>query len=256
MAAVTSAVAAVGGVAMAAKGQKDAKKAQKAAMSQQQEAMDLQYDIANRQQEMAEEQWARYKEQYQPLEDAYIQEAKGLGSIANQERAATEARADVAGAFGRAREQLNKAPGSNPTSQTYQQEVNRLNLAEAASSAASQTAARRTEVDKGRAAISDAINMGKGLPSSAASGLSGSAASAGGASSVANSMYGNATASGKQTMDAIGGFASAMGGLAKNPTVQGWGSSLSNWWSGGSGGLTAPNNSAVNTYVDMPVMVG
>lgn len=254
MAAVTAAVvgagAAVAGVAAANK----AGKQQQAAMNQQKEAMDRQADIADRQQAMAEEQWARYKEKFQPLEDQYVNEAKGLGSIANQEKAATESRADVAGAFGRAREQLAKTPGSNPTSQAYLQEANRINLAEAATSAASQTGARRTQVDKGRSALADVINMGKGLPTSAAAGLSGAASTTGSISSIANSVAGNAANSQANTMGAIGSFANALGGLAKNPTVAGWGTGLSNWISGtGSNAVTAPNNSSINTY-NQPTM--
>ena len=233
MAAVTAAVvgagAAVAGVAAANKASEN----QKQAMDQQKEAMDRQADIAERQQAMAEENWARYKEKYQPIEDSFVEESKGLGSIAKQNQAAAEARADVAGAFSRARDQLNRTPGSNPTSQAYLQEANRINLAEAATSAASQTGARRTQVDKGRAAMADVINMGKGLPANSAALLSGSAATAGSAANTANSLAANAGSSARGSIDAIGSFANALGGLSKNPTVQGWGTSLGNWASGG-----------------------
>ena len=233
MAAITSAVVVAGTAVYGATQSAKAGKQQGKALQQQKEAADRQADIADRQQEMSEEQWNRYKTVYQPIEDEYVNEAKGLGSIANQEKSATEARADVAGAYSRARDQLTKTPGSNPTSQTYQQEANRINLAEAATSAASQTSARRATVDKGRSAMSDVINLGKGLPSSAAAGLAGSAATNGSVASNASSLAGAYGNQANGVNNAIGGFSRAVGGLMNNPTVQGWGTTLGNWATGG-----------------------
>lgn len=225
--------AAVAGTVASASASSKANKANGKALAQQKEAADRQADIAERQQQISEEQWARYKEVYQPLEDEYVNEAKGLGSLANQSKASTEARAEVAGAYSRAREQLSKAPGSNPTSQTYQQEANRINLAEAANSAAAQTAARRTQEDKGRAAMSDVINMGKGLPTSAASSLANAASTNGSAVNAAGAIYGNTVAAGQNSVNGVNSFMQGVGGLAQNKaftsTLDGWfGSSPAN----------------------------
>lgn len=120
---------------------------------------------------IAREQWDRWKSVYQPLEDQYIAESQGLGSIANQNKNAGQAAADVTSSFAGLRERLAKNPGLNPSSQAYLQEENKINLAEAGASAASQNAARQTTRDKGRAAVTDALSLGKGMAANAESTL-------------------------------------------------------------------------------------
>lgn len=121
--------------------------------------------------QISQEQWDRYKSLYGPAEEEYLNESKNLGSQASQNKAAQQAAADVAGEFSRAREQLANQPGVDPGSQEALQEKNRLNLAEAATSAAAQTGARQNVQQQGRAAITDALSLGKGLPAQAMTGL-------------------------------------------------------------------------------------
>jgi hypothetical protein len=121
--------------------------------------------------QIAQDQWDRYKQLYSPLEQQYVAESQNLGSQANQNKAAQKAGADVAAQFAGAREQLRKTPGVDPGSQAYLEAQNKLNLAEAADSAAAQTGARQNVVQQGRAAETDALSMGKGLPATAMTGL-------------------------------------------------------------------------------------
>lgn len=229
MAAITAAVvgagAAVAGVANASRARKDAKKAQ----AQQKEAADRQAAIAERQQEMAEEQYQRYKTTFQPLEDQYVAESANYGSIANQNKKAKEAASLVRGNFATAREQLSRTPGINTNSQAYLQEANRLNLAEAAASAATQNKAREDTVAKGRAYATDALSLGKGLPANAASSLN----AAGSAYSSIGSTFGNlasgARASAADSINGIGTIGRAVGGLYQSGALDKIGSTVGGW---------------------------
>lgn len=220
MAAISTmlAVAAVGAsAASTVAGSRAAKKANKTAEQANQDAA----AIAARQQDMAEDQYDKYQEIYEPIEREIVQESRGLGSIANQNKGAQQAAADVAGSFANVRERLVSVPGANPSSQAFLQEQNRINLAEAAASAAAQTGARQQAVDKGRAAQTDALSLGKGLPAQASSNL---AAARGGLSSAASfyeSQSRNAQQGGAANVAAIGQFA---GGLAGNKKFQDWAS--------------------------------
>lgn len=139
--------------------------------------------LANVQARIGEEQWDRWRSLYMPIEDEYVNEARNTGSIANQNQSAQQAAADVAAGFAGAREQLSEIPGINPNSDAYIRNANKINLAEAATSAAAQTGARESVRTRGRAAMTDAISLGKGLPATASTTLS---AAGSGLSSAAN----------------------------------------------------------------------
>lgn len=179
---------------------------------------------ANRMQaQIGKEQWEYYKKIYQPLEEQYIKNAQGVGSIANQNRGAQQASADVAGGFAQVRERLRKQPGLQPGSQAALAEENRINLAEAATSAAGQSAARVKVQDKGQAALTDAVSLGKGLPATATSAL-GSGASG----LAAAGRYGQTRAD-----NAAAGFGKMVGGITQSDTFKNW--------VNGSSGATAVN---------------
>ncbi|MDN7179113.1 hypothetical protein M0D69_14030 [Caballeronia sp. SEWSISQ10-4 2] len=139
--------------------------------------------MAQAQQQMAtqtqQNQWAqedrdRYKNTFQPLQDDYIKQAKEYGSVEKQESLAAEAVADAQQGARAANDANNRSMASmgiNPNSGRFegitrgQEVLNSLNQAGAANNARS--AAR----DKALALQSDAINLGNGLPSSAASSI-------------------------------------------------------------------------------------
>lgn len=219
--AVATAIAAVGAAASVA-GVANARKANKTAAS----AAKSQEEIASRQLAMAEEQHERWKTRFQPLEDQYVEESKNYGSIANQNKAAKDAAAAVKGGFAGAREQLSRTPGINANSQAYLQEANRINLAEAASTAAAQNAARADVTSKGRAYMTDALSLGKGLNANAASSLS-----------AAGSAYGNIGSNARSTasdsMAGIGSIGRAVGGLyeSNKAAFDGFGNTVKGWFS-------------------------
>jgi hypothetical protein len=174
----------------------------------------------NTQAQISQDQWKRYLQLYAPAEQEYLDSAKGLGSIANQNKAAQQAEADVASQFGGARQKLNEMPGANPSSEAYLRANSDLNMAEAASSAAAQSGARELQKDKGRAALTDALSLGKGLPAQAMTGLS-SAAS--GLNAAAQFAQKQANYEGQAIGKTIGGitgstqFQNWIGGLGGGP---------------------------------------
>ncbi|WP_288077209.1 tail fiber domain-containing protein [Pseudomonas sp.] len=119
----------------------------------------------------AREDRTRTKEVFQPLQDEFIKAAREYDTPAKQAQAAAEARADVVKSMGlqsQANSRQMARMGINPNSGRFQ-EQNRLdNLNTALASAGAQNAARTQMRDKALALKGDAINIGSGLPSSAA----------------------------------------------------------------------------------------
>jgi hypothetical protein len=169
--------------------------------------------------DMAEEGWERYKEIYEPMERQFVDESRNLGSIANQNQTAQQAAADVASGFAGVREQLAETPGMQPNSQAYLQEANRINLAEAATSAAAQTGARQQTRDRGRAAVTDVISLGKGLPGSSSSML----ASAGSGLNSAARFYADQEREATRRSDAgVNAAGRMVGGITGSKAFQDW----------------------------------
>jgi hypothetical protein len=161
----------------------------------------------------AREDRQRYKDVFQPLQDEYIKTAKEWDTPEKQAAMAAEAVADQQQSSRQANEANTRSMASmgiNPASGRFQgiargqETLNALNQAGAANNA------RQMARDKALALKGDAINLGNGLPSSAA-GAYGLGLNAG------NSATGNASAANANwranqgTMNA--GFGGAMQGL-------------------------------------------
>lgn len=161
MAAVTSAVAAVGGLAVSAYGAKKQASAANRSANAQEAASAAQADLLDSQRDIGEQQWQQYKDTYLPLEKKladrvqdgnYAQFDKTFESdrlsefddnmLLDAQKEAANAGASVAANFQQARHQLASTPGLDPTSQQYLREANRLNMQEAASTAAAENVAR------------------------------------------------------------------------------------------------------------------
>jgi hypothetical protein len=166
--------AVIGGVA--------SNKASKRAAAAQQGAS----DAAAQQAEIARDQWETYKSTYQPLEKELVADAQEFDSPERYREAAGQAAADVSSQFGLARERLTRQPGFDPSSAAAQSGMVGLDLAQAASGATSQNAARRNVRDMAWARKVDALGLGKGLPASASSMLSSSANTMG---NIASNQY-------------------------------------------------------------------
>lgn len=131
---------------------------------------------ANRlQTEIARDQWNRYKEIYAPLELSMVDEAQNYDTPENYARAAGDAAATVSSQFGKARDRLTRTPGLDPSSGAYQASVAGLDLAQAATDATQQNAARQKVKDTAYARKVDALSLGKNLPANASSMLATSA---------------------------------------------------------------------------------
>jgi hypothetical protein len=184
-------------------------------------------DSARLQTEIAREQWDRYKSVYAPLEDSYVQEAQQFGSPENYARAAGDASATVASQFGKARDQLMRTPGLDPSSGAYQAGMTNLGLSEAASSAVQQNAARMNVQNTAFDRKTNALNLGKGMPGQATAGL-GSAAST--QAGLGRSMQQQANTEASATGQVLGSIltpgnlqkaGSWLGGMGKGGTPMG-----------------------------------
>lgn len=113
------------------------------------------------------EQWDRYTELYDPLERQFVNEAQNYDTPAQYERAAGEASATVTQQFGKARERLGRTPGLDPSSPAFAASMTGLDLAQAATDATQQNAARQKVKDTAYVRKTDALSLGKGLPAQA-----------------------------------------------------------------------------------------
>lgn len=114
----------------------------------------------------------RYNTVFKPIEDQFVSEAANYGSPERQEAAAAEANADVQAAAARARGTATReaaAMGLDPNSGRFAaiRDAGETGTALAAAGAANN--ARQTVRDKGLAMKEAVVNLGKGLPSQAAS---------------------------------------------------------------------------------------
>lgn len=179
----------------------------------------------------AQEDRARYKSVFQPLEDQFIKTANEYASPEKQEEAAAEARSAIiqnSELQRQATERNMASMGVSPDSGRFAGVTRAQEMNTALASAGAQNNARQVIRDKGIALRADAINLGKGLPASAASAY-GIGLNAGN-SAVANNASGNANFYANQGI-MTSGFGGAMnaynssGSLLNNlygNQLQGW----------------------------------
>lgn len=140
----------------------------------------------------AQEDRSRTKSLFQPVEDALVKTANEFDTPDRQDQASAQAKADVmtnAAVQKQASARQMASMGVSPVSGRFASlnRANDTNTALASSSA--QTSARNLIRDKGLALKADAVNIGKGLPSSTAAAF-GIGVNAGN-SAVANNASGN-----------------------------------------------------------------
>ncbi len=145
-------------------------------------------------------------------------EARGAGSIANQEKAASTADAAVAGSVGQAKTALSEnmaSMGVNPADARYSSAMAKLDMDGAAQRAAAQTGARDRQQQLGFAKLKDVTSMGMGIGSDATSALN----SAGGFASTGAQMQANQASQDVAARSNIASLAGRMlfkdGGLVK-----------------------------------------
>ncbi len=147
-------------------------------------------DAAALQSQIASEQWDKYQEIYDPLERSMVKEAQEYDSPGNYEIAAGDASATVSSQFGKARDRLTRTPGLDPSSPAAATGMIGLDLAQAATDATQQNAARMRVKDTAYARKTNALSLGKNLPANASTGA---ANAAGTMNNIAANQYGLAT---------------------------------------------------------------
>ena len=187
--------------------------------------------------QISRDQWNRYKEIYEPLERQMVDEAQDYASPENYAKAAGEASATVSQQFSKARDRLTRTPGLDPSSAAYQSSLVGLDLAQAANDATQQNLARKNVTDTAYARKQSALGLGKGLDSTAASGMS----------SVASSNLSLANAMQRQSNAEAQAGGQLATGLVK---------ATSNWLNGMNTTTTIPAIQQVdtNSYFDIGTM--
>jgi hypothetical protein len=157
------------------------------------------YDVAaaeatRQQTKIAMEQNEYWKANFKPFEEGLVSEAKGFGSVAEQEREAGRASSTAALTMGKARAGFDRnlaSYGINPAGSRFQDANLKFSLEGAKLDAASQNLARKGVVDTGFAKKFDVVGLGKGMPASAAAGLGAAAVTNAnlGANQFAQSQY-------------------------------------------------------------------
>lgn len=125
-------------------------------------------------QDWAAEDRTRYKSVFQPLQDEFVAEAQKYGSEQYQNEAAAKARADVVNSAARQADQRERAMASmgvSPASGRFAGVERSADVSVALGAAGAENNARELARSKGLALKADAINLGNGLPSSAAGSL-------------------------------------------------------------------------------------
>lgn len=217
--------AVVGGVASSAA----AKKASKA----QQSATD-----ANAYQgEIATDQYENYKKDYRPLEQELIAEAKNAGSPQEYDKAAADAASTVSTQLALADQRLTRTPGLDPSSAAATAAKADLAIKGAAISAGEQNKARDAVTSQAFAKKQDVASLGRGIASSASSGLASASA---GAAAIAQS----ASQQAGQTAAGVGNlFSGVVNGLTK---IGGVGGSAMDTFAKNNAGVTASTGLSAN----------
>lgn len=170
------------------------------------DAQDKANETADKMANLSKEMWNQYKETYLPLERNIVDEASKWGSPEKYAEAAGEASSTVTQAFGKARDQLNRTPGLDPSSGAYQSSLTGLNLAQAANDATAQNAARNTVQNNALQIKTNALGLGKGLQAQSLQGYQGAA-------SVQGQMAGLQNAQNNRLAGAIGSGVGAIAGM-------------------------------------------
>ena len=245
MAAITTAVA---GLGISAYSASQSAKASKRSANAQEAASQAQADLIDQQRDQAQEKWDIYKKTFLPVQQqlaARAQEGLDDSYQVDVEQSAQKAAAGVAANFQQARQQLQGTPGLDPSSQQYLKEANKLNMQEAASTAASENSARDTALQsnftqqqqaqaKKDALMLDAVNAGNGIASSATSSLNSALSAQGGMVSATTNQANTAQSN---LNSSLGGFGTALGVAAG--TVGNFFSSPTSTTTGGGYGINA-----------------
>jgi hypothetical protein len=151
-------------------------------------------EYTRQQAQIAQELHDYWRTTFQPFETALVEEAKGYGSVEEQEREAGRASTTAALTIGKARDSFARSMASygiDPTSRRFQDADLKIALEGAKLDAGSQNLARKGVQDTAFAKKFDIAALGKGLPASASAGLGSAATTSAylGANQHARSQY-------------------------------------------------------------------
>jgi len=163
-----------------------------------------QMGLMDTQRGVAQSEYDRYQKTYAPIEDRIAKDALGFDTDAEKERYASLARGDIAQGFRGAQQQALRSQarfGLRPNANALAAINSQLSAQQAGQTASAMTNARYAARDAGDQRRMNAVNIGKGLPGTAATAASGSVNAgnaAGGLQFGANNSYNAGMASANQ----------------------------------------------------------
>ena len=175
-------------------------------------ANDAAADSTRMQAQIAREQWDRYKTIYAPIEESYVKDAQNYDSPENYAKAAGDASATVSSQFSKARDRMSRTPGLDPSTAGAQANMAGLDLAQAATDATQQNAARQKIKDTAFARKTDALGLGKGLPATASASLASASQN-----SLSQAAFGQ-----QQANNQAAGWGALTKNVISSPTVSNW----------------------------------
>ncbi|MFM0170607.1 hypothetical protein PQR33_14915 [Paraburkholderia sediminicola] len=193
---------------------------------------DAQLETMDNNNAWAKQQQDRQTSVFQPLQDEYVQQAKDYGSQANQDKQATQARADVmnsAATTNAASARSMASMGINPNSGRWAGTQRAQDLSTAVTAAGAQNTARQAVRDKALDLTANAINIGNGVAANTATayglGTSAGNSAAGNQLAADASQRANVAAVGQGYGGAMSGYAGQAGTLNSqyNSQIQAWG---------------------------------
>ena len=185
-------------------GARSARKQQESAEAMQQKAL----DATAYQGKIATDQYDDYTHTYRPLEHELVQQAEQADSPEAYDKAAADAQATVSSQIGAAQDRLARTPGMDPTSAAATAAQTDLALHGAALGAGEQNRARAAVKEKAFAQKLDVAGLGKGLVTSASTGMANAAAQS---AALAKTASANAVQTAAGTGALIKGIGDAVG---------------------------------------------
>lgn len=172
-------------------------------------------DSTGLQNSIATDQWNRYKDIYSPLQAKVVSEAQNYDTPEQYAKAAGDASATVSDQFGKARDQLTRTPGLDPSSPAYTASMAGLDSAQAATDATAQNTARLNVQNTAWGRQTGALATGNAMPTGALTGLNGSNYANLGLASLNNGIA-------SKNAQAVGGLTSSLTSPAMVNSVKGW----------------------------------
>lgn len=180
-----------------------------------------QVDLADTQKNISQSEYDRYQKTYVPIEDRIAKEAQAFDTESERERYAGLAGADVAAGFkgaGQVGLRSQSRFGLRPNANALAAIDSQLRAQEAGQTAGAMTNARYAARDAGTQRLTNAVNIGKGIPGTASTAASGASSGYG---NSANMQFGSNNSYNAGTSNALGFTNSGVNAIGQGGNIYG-----------------------------------